>query len=169
MIHSLRQYHRRTFMALGVFLPVAFILGITVRKPLPAMEATPAASSSGSCKKFTVTEWQRPGLFPKSPVQTSLLRASANGGGWALSFVAARDFVQPDLLVYGVPGDVAVTDTLPGDAVLLGGFSSPASAAARCAGRHEWRKVIILYSSGQRRDRGCVTPDPVQQPGEMIS
>jgi hypothetical protein len=143
MIHSLRQYHRRTVLALGVFLPVAFILGITVRKPLPAMEATPAALVRVP-QNFTVTEWQRPGLFPKSPVETSLLRASANGGGWALSFVAARDFVQPDLLVYGVPGDVAVTDSLPGDAVLLGGFSSPAlplpAALAATNG------VIILYS-----------------------
>ena len=143
MIHSLRQYHRRTVMALGVFLPVAFILGITLRKPLPVMAATPAALVRGP-QDFNIMEWQRPDLFPKSAVQTSLLHTSANGGGLALSFVAVNDFVQPDLLVYSVPGNVAVTDTLPGDAVLLGAFSSPALPLPGVLAITNG--VIILYS-----------------------
>jgi len=39
MIRPLRQRHRRIFITLGIFLPLAFALGIAARKSVPKMSA----------------------------------------------------------------------------------------------------------------------------------
>lgn len=122
MIRPLRQYHRRAFIALGLFLPVVFALGIAVRKPVPTM--APAAVLKAPAE-FTVTLPDQPGLFSKAPVQVHLLQASTDPHRLAVSFKAAPDFVEPDLLVYGIPGSLTATDSLAGNAILLGRFATP--------------------------------------------
>ena len=135
MIHPLRQLHRRTFLALGLILPAALVIGLAIRPPIPAIaDASPLPASI----------WQRGDLFGKAPVQVRLLSAPGQNGDAALVLSAAKDFLKPDLLVYWVAGQPAITDSLPGDAVLLGPFSSPMLPLPTEAVRRSG--VLVLYS-----------------------
>lgn len=140
MIRPLRIRHRRIFTVLGVVLPVAFGLGIAARKPVPLMSAVPGNLQAASRAPGPLV-WERADLFKKAPVQVRLLR---EGGRLAVACVATDDFAKPDLLVYWSQGDAPVTNHLPGNAVLLGAFSSSAlpvpEAAERASG------VLVLFS-----------------------
>jgi hypothetical protein len=144
MIHSLRQRHRRMIIVVGVFLPLAFALGIAARKPVPSMNALPGQLVAAP-PTFTATEWERADLFMKAPIPVRLLREHTNVGRFAVTFSAAKDFVKPDLLVYWVAGNPNFADTLPANAQLLGAFDSftalalPAEAALQSG-------VLVLYS-----------------------
>src|SRR5947207_12436634 len=112
MIRPLRQRHRRMVIVLGVFLPIAFLIGIAARKSVPGMTSLPKELVA-SPQKFSVTEWERADLFAKTPIQVRLLRESAGADRFAVELSAARDFVKPDLIVYWVASSPNVTDTLP--------------------------------------------------------
>jgi hypothetical protein len=124
MILPLRQRHRRTVFALGFFLPVAFAVGIAARKPTAMVAELPMALVATS-ETFESVAWERADLFAKSPVQVRLLRERNKSGRFAVAFSAAKDFVQPDLIVYWVAGNPIFTDTLPDQAILLGAFNAP--------------------------------------------
>src|SRR6266702_2192390 len=94
MIRPLRQRHRRMVIVLGVFLPVAFAVGIAARKSVPGMTSMPKELVA-SPQSFAVTEWERADLFTKTPVQVRLLRERAGAGHFAGEFSAKRDFVKP--------------------------------------------------------------------------
>ena len=143
MIRPLRQQHRGTFIALGIVLPIAFVVGIAARKPVPMVAELPAALVAAS-KKFAVVEWERADLFAKSPVQVRLWREQKDSGQFAVEFSAAKDFVQPDLIVYWVAGNFSVTDTLPAKAILLGSFSAAALPLADEIAKSDG--ALILYS-----------------------
>jgi len=144
MIYSLRQRHRRTIFALGIFLPVAFVFGIAVRKPLPSMNALPGHLATAP-PPFTVTEWERADLFVKAPIPVRLLRESPNAGRFAVAFSAAIDFIKPDLLVYWVAGNPSLADTLPANAQLLGAFDSFTALALPTEATRQ-AGVLVLYS-----------------------
>ncbi len=144
MIRPLRQRHRQIVIALGIFLPVAFGVGIAARKPAPLVIELPAALEVAS-QPFKIIEWQRADLFTKAPIQVRLLREHSGAGKFAITLSAAKDFVKPDLLVYWIAGSPNITDTLPENAQLLGAFNSssslvlPAEAATQAG-------VLMLYS-----------------------
>ena len=144
MIRPLRQRHRRTMIALGVFLPIAFALGIAARKPVPSMDSLPA-NLVALPQKFAATEWARADLFVKSPIQVRLLREQASASRFAVEFSAPTDFVKPDLMVYWEAGDSKVTDTLLDNAQLLGAFSS-SSALVLPADSEAKNGRLVLYS-----------------------
>lgn len=143
MIRPLRQRHRRTFFALGIFLPVAFVFGIFARRPLPEVDALPKEITPATAS-FATEVWTRADLFPKSPVQVRLLRETSGAGKFAVAFFAAKDFVKPDLLIYWADGYANATNALPDNAILLGAFNSlrlPLPAAAgKTAG------ALVLFS-----------------------
>src|SRR6266550_8190286 len=116
MIRPLRQRHRRMVIMLGVFLPVAFAVGIAARKPVPGMTSMPKELVA-SPQQFAVTEWERTDLFAKTPIQVRLLRESAGAGQYVVEFTAAKDFVKPDLIVYWVAGSRTISNTLPDNAL----------------------------------------------------
>ena len=144
MIRPLRQRHRRMVIVLGVFLPIAFAVGIAARKSVPDMPALPKELVA-SPQTFAVTEWERADLFTKTPIQVRLLRESAGVAHFAVAFSAAKDFVKPDLIVYWVAGSPNLTDKLPDNARLLGAFDSsmalslPPDAASGSG-------ALVLYS-----------------------
>ncbi len=113
MIRPLRQLHRRAFLALGFFLPVAFAVGIVARKPLPEVNSLPKEIAPATASFANSEVWSRSDLFPKSPVQIRLLREQNGTGKFAVSFSAAKVFVKPDLLVYWSDENSSSTDTLP--------------------------------------------------------
>ena len=144
MIRPLRERHRRMVIVLGVFLPVAFAVGIAARKPVPGMTSLPKELAASS-QKFAVTEWERADLFTKSPIQVRLLRENAGAGHFAVEFSAAKDFLKPDLIVYWVAVGTRITNTIPDHAFLLGSFNSSAALplpleAGSASG------VLVLYS-----------------------
>lgn len=143
MIRPLRQRHRRMVIVLGVFLPIAFAVGIAARKPVPDMTSLPKELVA-SPQQFAVAEWERAGLFTKTPIQVRLLRESAGTGRFAVEFSAAKDFVKPDLIVYWLAGSPNITDTLPDNARLLGAFNSSALPLPQEATQSDG--VIVLYS-----------------------
>lgn len=144
MIRPLRQRHRRTSIALGMFLPIVFVLGIVARKPVPRMDSLPA-NLAAMPEKFATTEWERADLFVKSHIRVRFLREQGNTGRFALEFSAPKDFVRPDLMVYWVAGHSNATDTLPNTAELLGAFSS-SSPLALSADSATPNGRLVLYS-----------------------
>lgn len=141
MITSLRKGHRSIFTALGIVLPVVFVIGLYERKPLPIMESLPA------------------GLVANRPASSSpiLVKTCAFAHGSASAKVfgsrTGRDLTvqvsigaepeKPDVLVYWVPGSPSGLDKIPAGAFLLGELGSqPLSlpAGEQSAG------VLMLYS-----------------------
>ena len=143
MIRPLRQRHRRMFIALGIFLPVAFVVGISARKTVPTATVLPAALIA-TPQQFAAVKWERADLFAKSPVQVRLLREQRDAGRFAIALSAANGFVKPDLIVYWVEGNPKITGALPANAILLGTFAATilplSDEVANSSG------VLILYS-----------------------
>ena len=131
------------FLALGIFLPVTFAVGIAARKHAPTVTELPSSLVATS-ETFKSVAWERADLFAKSPVQVRLLREKTNSGRFAVAFSAPKAFAQPDLIVYWVAGNPNLADSLPDRAILLGTFSAAAlplrDEIAKTSG------VIILYS-----------------------
>src|ERR1041385_7482710 len=118
MILTLRQRHRRPMFALGIFLPIAFVVGVGLRKA-PPVRATPPLLAD--FQGIEVQLWERNDLFPKVPVRVRLFYTPAYS---AIQFVPGKGFAKPDLLAYWIAGNPATTETLPANVKLLGDFSS---------------------------------------------
>src|SRR6266550_2358886 len=162
MISPLRQQHRRMVIVLGVFLPIAFLIGIPARKSVPGMTSLPQELVA-SPQKFAVTEWERADLFTKTPIQVRLLRESAGASHFAVEFSAAKDFVKPDLIVYSIAGNPKITDMLPDNARLLGAFnSSVALPLSPDAGPGSG--VLVLYSLADQEVVEVSKPFELQKP-----
>ena len=149
-------------VVLGVFLPVAFALGIAARKPVPGMTSLPRELAA-SPQQFAVTEWERSDLFTNAPIQVRLLRERAGTGRFAVKFSASKDFVKPDLIVYWAAESPKLTDTLPDNARLLGAFSLsgalslPPDAASGSG-------VLVLYSLADQEIVAVSKPFALQKP-----
>src|SRR5882724_6369389 len=143
MILPLRRRHRRMFTIIGLVLPLAFIAGIAARKPVPT--ATLPVQLSPENQAFTVQEWDRSDLFTKTLVHVRLLREAANTDRLAVELSAPKDFVKADLLVYWLPAESTITDTIPDQAILLGVFS-PSSPLLLSGGSVGKPVVLVLYS-----------------------
>jgi hypothetical protein len=144
MIRPLRQRHHRLVIALGVFIPIAFALGIAGRKAVPSMDSLPA-NLAAMPQKFEVTEWERADLFVKSPINVRLLREQSKSGQSAVEFSVPTEYVKPDLMVYWIHGDSQITDMLPNNAQLLGTFNV-SSALALPADSAAQNGRLVLYS-----------------------
>jgi len=120
MILSLRKRHRNIFAVLGALLPIAFVVGIAVRRTAPSVATLPPELLPQT-QTFTATEYEREDLFARSPVKVRLWE-DVSTGQKAVGFVAPKDFVKPDLLAYWVAGQPAIAEELSPDAVLLGSF-----------------------------------------------
>lgn len=123
MIRPLRQRHRYIVIALGIFLPAAFAVGIAARRAVPEVNSLPKELAP-AVAQFEAQEWQRADFFMKSPVRVRLLREHNGVGKFAVEFSTAKDFVKPDLIVYWVAGNPNITDKLSDNAILLGAFNS---------------------------------------------
>lgn len=143
MIRPLRQRHRHLVIALGIFLPVAFVLGIAARRSIPTT-SQPSSAFGTATPTFERAVWQRDGLFAKSAIQVRLWREPSNSGRFAVSFAAQTGFLKPDLLVYWSAGNTKVTSTLPDQAILLGAFGSSPLLLPEVARKSEGR--IVLFS-----------------------
>ncbi|HEX4349993.1 MAG TPA: hypothetical protein VH251_06390 [Verrucomicrobiae bacterium] len=142
MILSLRRRHRRVFIALGIFVPVVFAIGIAARKPVPMVDELPAALTAVPLS-YEMVGPEHSDLFAKTPLQAQVLR-DQESGRFAIEFIAGKNFLKPDLIVYWVAGNPAVTSSVPDAAVLLGAFGSSALPLPDQATKSNG--VLILYS-----------------------
>jgi hypothetical protein len=145
MIRPLRQRHRVMVLTLAVLLPAGFVLGIATRKSVPTVPALPTPLAS-EAHRFHSALWAREDLWPRHPIRTRLL-ADESGAQLAVELAPKEAIVLPDVLVYWVPGETAVRNTLPDSAFLLGTLSAnpprplplPPDASRR-------QGALILYS-----------------------
>jgi hypothetical protein len=143
MTRPLRQRHRRTVAALGVFLQIAFAAGIAARITVPSVNSLPAELMASS-QQFEASVWKRSDLFTRSSIEVRLLRERADTGKFAIEFPAPKDFAKPDLLVYWAAGNPGTTDALPDNALLLGAFNSSALPLPESIA--SGNGVLVLYS-----------------------
>jgi hypothetical protein len=120
VILLLRKRHRRMFAALGVLLPLLFVVGIAMRRAVPQPDAIPHELTQQTVA-FTALGYARGDLFENSQIQVRLWREQGTGSV-AASFGAPKDFLKPDLLAYWSAARPADANTLPGEARLLGAF-----------------------------------------------
>ncbi|HMD55127.1 MAG TPA: hypothetical protein VKJ65_11310 [Phycisphaerae bacterium] len=143
MILPLRQLHQRMVIVLGIVLPIAFALGIGERMPVPKVSGLPEGLAPTPVK-FDAVEWTQNQFFPKEAIQARLLRERKDSGHYAIQFSVPKDFLEPDLLVYWDPSSQNVSQSLPENAILQGGFGTMAlplsDEATQASG------VFVLYS-----------------------
>lgn len=157
MIRPLRKRHRHMVVVIGVFLPVAFAVGIAVRKPVPVVNSLPPELAPVA-SHFELPAWQRADLFAKSPVTVYLMREHGGAERWAIGFSAAKDFVKPDLIVYWVVENQTIKDTLPDNAILLGSFSSTPLALPDEAAQSTSRLVLFSLADNEIVDASKPLP-----------
>ncbi len=80
-----------------------------------------------------------------------------------MGFSVAKDFVKPDLLVYWVAGNPNITNTLPGDARLLGVFN-PSVTLPLPPDSGPGNGVLVLYSLADQEVVEVSKPFAVQKP-----
>jgi hypothetical protein len=163
MILKLRQRHRRMMLLLGVLLPIAFVVGIAARKPVPDMKTLPAGLAE-SAQKYPVVKWDEyANFFDKVPMNAQLRREQADAGGFALVLSTRADFVKPDVLVYWIAGEGKVADKLPENATLLGAFDSPVTLplpGSVAAGKGR----LLLYSLATQQVLDVSRPFAMEKP-----
>jgi hypothetical protein len=146
MILALRQRHRRIVFSLGVLLPAVFVIGIAARRPVPVVSSLPAALAPEPSHIDRVV-WDRADLWPRTGIRTRLLASPGDGESFAVELSAAKEIVQPDLLVYWIPGNPKIASALPGGAVLLGAFVQAKPVALPLPGEAAAGDgVLLLYS-----------------------
>ncbi len=132
-------------LALTVTLPTAFALGIAARREVPTPR--PAASGLFAAARRQSELWSRDDLWAKNAIHTRLLKIGPGAGQLAVQLVAMDRIVRPDVLVYWVPGERKIQDSLPDDAFLLGSFeqANQVSLALPDAATNQ-RGALVLYS-----------------------
>ena len=111
MIQPLRAWHRRIFAALAVALPAIFAAALLVRPAAPAREN--AFASAGLVKSDTQSPWKSRAIS---------VRLHTTNAQRAVKLIAAREILEPDILVYVAPKQPA--KSLPEGSHLLGPFRS---------------------------------------------
>lgn len=145
MIRPLRQRHRVMISTLSVIIPAAFALGISTRKEIPVAPSRPNASAAESGNYTEL--WNRNDLWEKISIRTRLLKSLSNPQGLAVELTSNKQIARPDLLVYWIPGQVPMSNSLPDSAFLLGSFDQSASILFPLPAQaiHQ-RGALMLYS-----------------------
>jgi hypothetical protein len=120
MIRPLRRRHRVMVFALAITLPAGFAVGIASRTEVPASKPGAPGIHSEIHKQSEI--WSRNDLWEKKAIQTRLLSINPGSRELAVALVALDEIVRPDLLVYWVPGEFKLLNSLPDDSFLLGSF-----------------------------------------------
>ncbi|MGH7457073.1 MAG: hypothetical protein ACRENG_37330 [bacterium] len=123
MIHPLRRRHRWMTVAISIVLPIAFVAGLTVRKPIPATENVPAASMTPSSAAFSHLLFEKSDLWPDLKITTRVYADQQPAARLAVE-LHPQDYLKiPDMLVYWHPQPSIQTDKLPDEVYLLGALA----------------------------------------------
>lgn len=139
MIRPLRKLHRFTFYILAVLLPVIFIAGLAVRRPIPPSPSQPVVDQTGAARSAS-GEAGAPAASGEEAIDLNELRASG----------------APDPLIYW-SREQPQGDQLSQDAVLLGALSNLQGASSvrprdlLPPAARESDGYLIIYSLANRR------------------
>jgi len=123
MIQPLRRRHRRMMAAITIVLPVIFVAGLAVRKPIPATENVPSALMTPSAISFTHLLFEKSDLWTDLNIITRVYGDQQPAERLAVE-LHPRDYLKiPDMLVYWHRHPSIQTDKLPDDAYLLGALA----------------------------------------------
>ena len=141
MILALRQRHRHLVIALGIFLPVVFAVGVVARKPVPTMAALPGGLAPIQSRPGELVR----DFLGKNPLGVGLFRDLGNKAALSVQIISRFPPVGPDLLVYWIPAAQNFDRNLPDDARLLGAFA-PGMVLALPPETIHRRGRLLLYS-----------------------
>ena len=141
MIRPLRTRHRAMFCALGVLLPVAYLVGLAARQPVPVV-ASVRAELGAAARDFGKVVLTKADIWPTQRIITRLRRTEA--GAVSVEF-AYRDLTRPDVLVYWAAGKAGSSEGLPDNARLLGALADRAPLPVPAGLRGETGR-FVLYS-----------------------
>src|SRR5262245_39140425 len=145
MIRPLRQRHRAMVVALGAFLPAAFIFGIASRHSVPLLPALPSNLPHQPAEAYEAM-WMREDLWEKSQLRTRLLTDSARST-LELEVTAQEPVIKPDMLLYWIAGNPEINESLPNDTVLLGAWmQDPVKPLTVPAAARNSQGRLLLYS-----------------------
>jgi hypothetical protein len=123
MIHPLRRRHRWMMTAITIILPIIFIAGLTVRKPIPATENLPTVSMTPSAISFSQLLFEKNDLWPGLKITTRVY-ADQQPVERLAAELHPQDYLKiPDMLVYWHAHLSMQTDKLPDDVYLLGALA----------------------------------------------
>ena len=121
MINPLRRRHHRMTAAIAIVLPIAFVAGLAVRKPIPATGNVPSAAPPAI--SFSHLLFEKTDLWADLKI-TTLVYADQQPAERLAVELHPQDYLKiPDLLVYWHPQPSIQTDKLPDDAYLLGALA----------------------------------------------
>jgi hypothetical protein len=123
MIHPLRRRHRRMIAAITIVLPIAFVAGLAVRKPIPATENLPSALTVLPATSFPHLLLEENDLWSDLKITTRVYGDQQPAERLAVELYPQDYLKIPDLLVYWHHPPSIQTDKLPGDAYLLGALA----------------------------------------------
>ncbi len=133
-------------IALGVFLPIAFVVGIAARRPVPTGPSL-SAIFLDTPLHFENIVWDRSDLWAQQAIRTRLLSDKTDGKRFAVELSPVNNIIKPDVLVYWLPGDPKIEETLPDNATLLGAFIQTNPTPLPLRGETASKSgVLVLYS-----------------------
>lgn len=160
MIRPLRLRHRMVVLALSALVPAAFVLGITSRRSLPAVVSIPSVIRSQSAASYKA-RWTRDELWEKQQLRTRLLE-DPTGSSLALEITSPEPIVRPDVLLYWIPGNPAIADSLPNDSVLVGAWIQEPPKAIELPQTAKGDGRLILYSLADHEILNVSKAFPIQ-------
>ncbi len=122
MITSLRYRHRMIITALAFLVPLLFVCGLIIRRPIPVSDHLPIIQTDPASGQASVL-FEDETLWEGLPVTTRVVAMERNRSNMFLELQATRSLAEPDALVYwseSQPGP----ERLPGNAILLGKLSN---------------------------------------------
>jgi hypothetical protein len=103
-----------------IVLPIVFVAGLVVRKPIPATENIPAASMAPSSVAFTHLLFEKTDLWPDLKITTRVYADQQPAEHLAVELHPQDYLKTPDMLIYWHLQPSIQTYKLPDDAYLLG-------------------------------------------------
>lgn len=118
MIQPLRTAHRRAFLFLAIVLPVVLLVGLGARRSrqYPGAFAADLPATAGVVRESS-------NLWQKHLIHSKFYRASDGSRDLYLVLQPAQSVNAADLLLYW-DSNAPQSNTLPGEARLLGAFSA---------------------------------------------
>src|SRR5215470_19129998 len=138
MIQPLRQVHARMFLALGVVLPILFVVGVRSRR-IPTTKAHTEIHMSPANAERTI-------LIDGTRLAARVFR---DASGTTVEINSSPDLLAPDVLVYASASESK--HDVPPDAVLLGSFVSGKIYRLPSANS----RFVLLYSLPRRELLGA--------------
>ena len=150
MITSLRNRHRVIVTALAFFVPIVFISGLMIRKPVPLSDRLPITHADLASGQASVL-YEDKNLWKGQAIIIRVGAVESDRSNLFLELQGTRNLAEPDVLVYWSESQ-SLPDGLSDNATLLGKLSGmenerlslPERASAN-------RGYLTIYSLAHRK------------------